>query len=93
MLTNGSPQKNLPDMAIGQIVRRLRKLRGLTQLQLANAAGITPSGLAALEYGVNTDPRASTIKKLAHALQVTANDLLAEESLTGPAPKKRGKKR
>jgi len=84
----------LGNMTIRHVVRRLRTERGLTQLQLATAAGITPSAVAAIEYGVNTNPRMITLLGLAHALSVTPNDLMIEDSKAGPLPKRyRHKKR
>jgi transcriptional regulator with XRE-family HTH domain len=79
-------------MAFAEVLKRLRKKRGLTQFQLAVEAGITLGTLAALEQGENTDPRLSTFLRLAHALGVTLDELAAE-SREGPAPKKQPKQK
>lgn len=56
-------------------LKRLRKRRGLTQEQLAEAAGIGRSYLARLETA-RQDPTLSTIEKLAKALKVKPATLL-----------------
>lgn len=56
-------------------IKRLRKRRGLTQQQLAVAAGLTLGYLARLEIGYH-DPRLTTLKKLAKALRVPITQLL-----------------
>jgi transcriptional regulator with XRE-family HTH domain len=82
-------------MAIADVIKRLRDARGLTQFQLCVEARIPLSTLTALEQGENTDPRLSTLVRLAKVLRCTLDELAAE-SLEGPAPKKgtaRGGKR
>jgi transcriptional regulator with XRE-family HTH domain len=87
---------------------RLRKLRdaaGLTQQQLAVAAGLTISAVAQMEAGKIKDPRISTLKALAKALGVGLLALAengdeeepaaAEKAEQTPpeAPKPRGRKK
>lgn len=60
---------------IGERVRRLREARGLTQLQLANAASMTSANISRLENGLQL-PRANTALALARALGVEPQDLV-----------------
>jgi transcriptional regulator with XRE-family HTH domain len=52
---------------IGDNLRRLRILNALTQEELADKAGLTPATVARIERN-ETEPRPSTLRKLAHAL-------------------------
>jgi transcriptional regulator with XRE-family HTH domain len=61
-------------------------------MDLASASGITLSGLTSLEQGANTDPRLSTLIKLARTLGVSLDELAAED-VEGPAPKRRPKRK
>lgn len=62
---------------LGISIRSLRQTRGLTRRQFADRAGIGLSTLYLLEDGL-IDTRLSTLDKLAHALGVTPDYLLAE---------------
>jgi transcriptional regulator with XRE-family HTH domain len=68
-------------------VRRLRAGRGLTQAELAEAAGLEPRSIRAVE-GAKTAPRLDTIVRLADALEVPIGDLFAAARLPNP---KRGR--
>jgi transcriptional regulator with XRE-family HTH domain len=59
------------------ILRQIREAQGITQRALAARAGITQAALFRLESG-ETDPRLSTLRKLAKALNVTVADLIGE---------------
>jgi transcriptional regulator with XRE-family HTH domain len=61
---------------VGRTVRRLRQVRGLSQLALAERAGVTREYIARLEGGAH-DPTLGTLRKLATALGVTPGDLIA----------------
>ena len=52
------------DRQIGQNVRRLRRLRGLTQDQLADVTGIHQTNISKLESGT-ANPSLRTLKRLA----------------------------
>ena len=65
---------------ISENVRRIRKNKDLSQDKLAKLAGITLTTLVKIESGTNDNPTIKTLKKIAEALEVTVNDLLAEES-------------
>ena len=56
------------------LLRRLREARGLTQEELAARAGLTVHGVSALERGVRKRPYPHTIRSLADALDVTAQE-------------------
>ncbi len=60
---------------IGKNVKRLRLKAGLTQQDLAVAAGLNTSVVSQLEQGRNGDPRVSTLRALAKALGVGLDDL------------------
>lgn len=71
-------------MSIGRKVQELRKLRGMTQKQLALAVGVTQQAIAELESGRAIEPKRPV--QLAKALGVAADEL----SLAGskkPLPK------
>lgn len=70
-------------------LRALRLERGLTQLQLAGKAGITPTTVSRLEidYRQGTRPgdvSVGTLDKLARALDVPVSVLLGEDADAEP---------
>jgi transcriptional regulator with XRE-family HTH domain len=68
-----------PARVLGERIREERVLRAMTQLELANKAGLPGPNAAAWVCRFETgqrDPRFSTIKKLAEALGMTVSDLL-----------------
>ncbi|MBA3473555.1 MAG: helix-turn-helix transcriptional regulator [Rubrobacter sp.] len=68
----------MPTVAkIGNNVRHWRTLRTLTQVQLAEKAGISPAALVRIE-GNQADPHVSTIRKLADALEVSPEHLILD---------------
>jgi transcriptional regulator with XRE-family HTH domain len=75
---------------IAQNLRTLRKVRGLSQPELAQKVGISPRTVARLEAGQVADPSINHVRALAQALGVTV-DLLSESELkplTIAVPKK-----
>ncbi len=60
-------------------VRILRKERGMSLRQLAEAAGVSAGLLSQIERG-NTDPSLSTIRKLATVFGADLSTLFAEEA-------------
>lgn len=64
---------------LGQRLRRFRKEAHLTQSELAQKIGITPTYLSIIERGVQL-PRLETFIKLANILRVSANDLLFDHA-------------
>jgi len=68
-------------MSLASHVRRIREEIGLTQTELADAAGLRQATISQIETGRRT-PALSTVFKLASALGVSAGELLQE---SGPA--------
>lgn len=69
------PVPHLPALATN--LRRIRKDRGLSQEQVADAAGLSRVGYANLE-GERAVPRADSLARIAKALGVGLDDLLRE---------------
>ena len=66
-------------MDVGARIRRFRHLRGLSQEQLALQAGLNTAFLGHLERGLKS-PTITTLEKLVKALNITFEELFAEES-------------
>jgi len=83
-------------MPIGDRIRELRKAKGMSQMALARASGLSLSIVTQLEQGLTSDPRLSTLKALAGALGCTLDELardggghgepLAEPEVEQPPP-------
>jgi tetratricopeptide (TPR) repeat protein/transcriptional regulator with XRE-family HTH domain len=58
-------------VTFGGLLRRLRTEAGLTQEELAEAAGVSPRSVSDLERGINLTARKDTARLLADALQLT----------------------
>ena len=72
-------------------LEHIRRLRGLSQRELAEKAGVSPATVYELEVGKRPTPRPSTLRKLAVALEVEISDLLGEPVLAGKVePPSRG---
>jgi transcriptional regulator with XRE-family HTH domain len=63
----------------GEKVKRLRRGKAWTQVQLADKAGVSQSTIAQIESGVRPNPHPGTLGKLADALGVEPADLLVDE--------------
>lgn len=77
-----------PPHFLASNVYRLRKERGLTQEQLAEAVGVRQPRIAEVERG-DANPRLDTLCRLAHALGVPVFALLDPDypdRLDAPAP-------
>jgi transcriptional regulator with XRE-family HTH domain len=72
---------------IGEQLRAWRAARGLSQRALAEKAGVGAVLVARLELG-QTDPRLTTLRRLAEALKLTVGELVDRS----PAKRARGKK-
>jgi len=68
----------MAEMDVGSRIRYFRRLRGLTQEQLALQAGLNPAFLGHLEHGLKS-PTVRTLDKLVKALHITLEELFAEE--------------
>jgi len=67
-------------------LEHIRRLRGLSQRELAEKAGVSPATVYELEVGKRPTPRPSTLRKLAGALEVEISDLLGVDFPKGQAP-------
>ncbi len=63
---------------IGDNLKRVRTLRALTQVELAEKAGISPSTVVLIERN-QSEPHMSTLRKLAAALGVDPAELVRGE--------------
>ena len=63
----------MPD-AFGSVLRRCRVASALTQERLAERAGVSAAGIAALESGRRRAPRLSTVSLLIEALAPEPDD-------------------
>lgn len=61
--------------SIADNIRRLRRERGLTQLELAEQAGLSNIAIVQLETGRRTNPRSDTVEAIAKALECSVEDL------------------
>lgn len=68
---------------LGENIKRIRKCRGLSQQQLADATGINMQSLSKIERGVNF-PTLENLKKITSVLDVTPNDLLCDAKKAKP---------
>ncbi len=67
-LLGSAPPRDDPTFA--HVLRGLRERAGLTQAELAGAAGLTSSAVSALERGARTRPYPHTVRSLARALEL-----------------------
>src|SRR5215204_1497986 len=70
MVTNQASveRETLHTEMLGTLLRRWRLAAGLSQEALADRAGLSAKGIAQLETGRRTAPRAETLRLLAEAL-------------------------
>lgn len=62
---------------VGERLKALRIRRALTQEELAQIAGLSKNAVNRLEVG-KAEPRMSTLRKLAKALNVDPSELIGE---------------
>jgi len=60
---------------LGSNLRSARKRLGLTQEQVAERSGVHPTEISRIEAG-KRDPRASTLERLAKAVEIPPGQLL-----------------
>lgn len=80
-----------PPMPLAGMLRQLRTQAGLTQEELAEAAGLSPRSISDLERGVNRTARKETTRLLADALQLQGSARVVFEATargrsTAPQP-------
>jgi transcriptional regulator with XRE-family HTH domain len=73
-VTGGRSIVDTEGSEFGAQIRRLREAAGLTQEELAERAGMTASGVSALERGHRRRPYAHTVRSLATALALPEAD-------------------
>lgn len=66
--------------SLGQKIKRIRRLRNFTQEQLAEMIEISPRNLSKIEVGT-TFVKADTLEKLLLALNITSEELFANEHI------------
>src|ERR1700683_2066055 len=59
-----------PPVTFAGLLRKLRTEARLTQEELADATGLSPPSISALERGIATTPRRDTIRLIADALRL-----------------------
>jgi transcriptional regulator with XRE-family HTH domain len=78
-------------LPFGVRLQEMRRAAGLSQQQLATAAGLSLSLIAQLEQGAKLDPKVSTLRALAKVLGVTTHDLIRDVEFvrrpSSPEPK------
>ena len=63
-------------MRLGDVLRRLRVAKGLTQTKLARRAKITSEYVSMLESGAKRNPSLEVLQRISKALGVTVAELL-----------------
>lgn len=76
--------------SFGQLLQEFRAAAGLTQPELAELAGLSQRGISDPERGARRSPQAATVRQLAAALQLDADERAA---LMAPASSSREKAR
>lgn len=61
---------------LGQNIRRIRRQKGISQIELADQFDADSPTISRIEAG-NTNPTIITLKKIADALEVEVSDLVA----------------
>jgi transcriptional regulator with XRE-family HTH domain len=77
-----------PTQDLGKRLQKFREMRGLTQVQLGEKAGMKPAAVSHFETGQRS-PSLESLVKLADALEISADALLGRaspESLTQVDP-------
>jgi len=80
------------DLALGTRIRTIRRARGQTLRELAEAAGVTESFLSQVEREVAT-PSIATVRRVARALDLTIAELFAEEPAAGRVVRREARRR
>lgn len=66
-------------MSIGQNIKRLRESHGMSQLQIAEIAGVTDKAVSTWENDVKI-PRMGAIQRLADYFGITKSDIIEDEA-------------
>lgn len=73
----------MTSMLTGNKLKAIRALRGVTQAELAQSSGVSPTAIAEYETG-KRDLRADTIRKLCESLGVQVRYIVDGTEITGP---------
>ena len=73
-----------PPVRFAAVLRKLRAEAGLTQEELAEAAGLSPRAVSDLERGMVTNPHKDTVRLLADALQLGGSARVEFEAAAVP---------
>lgn len=65
---------------LGQNIKRIREEKGISAYKLSKLAGVGVATIAEIESGKRQSLNTSTIEKVANALSVTVDELLATEN-------------
>lgn len=68
----GSPDNSGMARDVGVRLRHARKLRGMTQQELAKSSGVTQASISEVETGESKSPVGTNLIKLAQSLKVSA---------------------
>jgi transcriptional regulator with XRE-family HTH domain len=72
---------------VGERLENIRRMRMLTQVELAREAGVSPTTVSAIETGKIGRPHFGTLNKLARALRVAPEELQGSPAaMEGPRP-------
>jgi len=64
-------------------LERIRRAKRITQQKLAENVGVTQAYICALENGKKTNPSITVVMDIATALDVTVEELLADNQKAG----------
>jgi len=64
------------EKTLGERIRRIRQVRGLTQTELAHHIGISKTAMNQIESSKTSDPGVSRVTAIARVLQVSSDYLL-----------------
>lgn len=88
----GADRPPLTVAAVGNEIRRLRKLRGMTLEQLASRSGVSAGLLSQVERGQG-NPSFNTLVQVAHALGIPVARLMAGEQISSPVVRRSERRR
>src|SRR6478735_2451335 len=72
-------------------VRKRREVLGLSRKQVADAVGLAPRALEALEQGITTNPGLETVRQLCAALSVPPEFFFTDDLPDDQSPVLRGR--
>lgn len=64
------------EYSLAKNLKRLRKIKGLSQDRLAKLADVANNTIIKIEQGENTNPTLDTLNKIAKALEIGIDELI-----------------